>query len=99
MALNLCVSTTLKCNCLFIFTISRPGNDTKGMTSLKAAKESPSGGEKLLRLLASGVAGSNEHQAKGNHTSEQSRNNKPLNFAQGKSTEKSLDFEDSSLLV
>lgn len=54
------------------------------MTSLKTAKESPSGGEKLLRLLASGVAGSNEHQPKGNHTNDESRNKMPLNFAQGK---------------
>ena len=54
------------------------------MTSLKTAKESPSGGEKLLRLLASGVADSNESQPKGKHTNEQSRNKMPLNFAQGR---------------
>ena len=53
------------------------------MPSLRTAKESPSGGEKLLRLLASGVAVSNEQQSKENRTNEQSINKMPLNFAQG----------------
>ena len=51
---------------------------------MKSTKESPSGGEKLLRLLASGSVGSNDSQSKVNqHINTQGVNNMPLNFAQG----------------
>ena len=53
------------------------------MASIKTTKESPSGGEKLLRLLASGTAGSKDIQPKGNHTNTQGMSSMPLNFAQG----------------
>ena len=61
----------------------RPQNDTKTMTSLKTTKESPSGGEKLLRLLASGSAGTNNMQNKKTPTNADGINTMPLNFAQG----------------
>ena len=61
----------------------RPQNDTKSMTSLKTTKESPSGGEKLLRLLASGSAGTNNMQNKKTPTNADGINTMPLNFAQG----------------
>ena len=49
--------------------------------TVKTKKESPSGGEKLLRLLASGTTGPND----ANKPSDtQALNNMPLNFAQGK---------------
>ena len=49
---------------------------------MKTTKESPSGGEKLLRLLASGTGGANE-AAKS--PASQTLKNMPLNFAQGNS--------------
>ena len=49
---------------------------------MKTTKESPSGGEKLLRLLASGTGGANE-AAKSPVS--QTLKNMPLNFAQGDS--------------
>ena len=52
------------------------------MTSLKSTKESPSGGEKLLRLLASGATPSNISESKENQVN-QHGSNMPLNFAQG----------------
>jgi len=62
---------------------TRPNNDSKVMPSLKTTKESPSGGEKLLRLLASGSVGSNDSQPKETqHINTQGVNIMPLNFAQ-----------------
>ena len=51
------------------------------MTSLNSTKESPSGGEKLLRLLASGATPSDISESKGNQLN-QHGNSMPLNFAQ-----------------
>ena len=62
----------------------RPQNDTKAMPSMKTTKESPSGGEKLLRLLASGTAGTKDMQPKQTAAKTEGINNMPLNFAQGK---------------
>ena len=54
------------------------------MPSLKSTKESPSGGEKLLRLLASGAPQSEETTNKpGNGAIEQGNTKVTLNFAQG----------------
>ena len=52
------------------------------MTSLNFTKESPSGGEKLLRLLASGATPSDISESKGNQVN-QDGSGLPLNFAQG----------------
>jgi len=56
---------------------SRSDGESKAITTLKSTKESPSGGEKLLRLLASGGA---SDAAKTSDT--QAMNNVSLNFAQ-----------------
>ena len=56
----------------------RSDSESKAITTLKSTKESPSGGEKLLRLLASGGA---SDVAKTSDT--QAMNNVSLNFAQG----------------
>jgi hypothetical protein len=61
----------------------RPQKDTKTMPSLKTTKESPSGGEKLLRLLASGTAGTKDMQPKQTPANTEGIKNMPLNFAQG----------------
>ena len=66
------------CNYLYISS-----NGTKAISSLKNTKESPSGGEKLLRLLASGSSVPSENQLKGNQPNTQVNNKMPLNFAQG----------------
>ena len=68
-----------KSSFLFLF---RSENEGKVITSMKTTKESPSGGEKLLRLLASGTGGANE-AAKSPVS--QTLKNMPLNFAQGNS--------------
>ena len=64
----------------YLYTSS---NGTKAIPSLKNTKESPSGGEKLLRLLASGSSVPSESQLKGNQPNTQANNKMPLNFAQG----------------
>ena len=56
----------------------RSDGESKAIKTLKSTKESPSGGEKLLRLLASGGA---SDAAKTSDT--QAMNNVSLNFAQG----------------
>lgn len=58
---------------------SRSEDEGKVITSMKTTKESPSGGEKLLRLLASGTGVTNE-AAKSPVS--QTLKNMPLNFAQ-----------------
>ena len=65
------------------YTNYRPQNDTKTMSSMKTTKESPSGGEKLLSLLASGTAGTKDMQPKQTAAKTEELNNMPLNFAQG----------------
>ena len=64
----------------YLYTFS---DGTKAIPSLKNTKESPSGGEKLLRLLASGSSVPSESQLKGNQPNTQANNKMPLNFAQG----------------
>ena len=64
------------------FCLFRSEDEGKVITSMKTTKESPSGGEKLLRLLASGTGGANE-AAKSPVS--QTLKNMPLNFAQGNS--------------
>ena len=73
------VKSVVKENHHFVF---RSENEGKVITSMKTTKESPSGGEKLLRLLASGTGGANE-AAKSPVS--QTLKNMPLNFAQGNS--------------
>ena len=59
---------------------------------MKTKKESPLGGEKLLRLLASGSGVSSAPQ-KSSDT--QALNNMPLNFAQGKHIKHTGTNEDA----
>ena len=72
----------ISCQKKIIIFVFRSENEGKVITSMKTTKESPSGGEKLLRLLASGTGGANE-AAKSPVS--QTLKNMPLNFAQGNS--------------
>ena len=72
--------------------IYRADTNNKAVTSMKTKKESPLGGEKLLRLLASGSGVSSAPQ-KSSDT--QALNNMPLNFAQGKHIKNTGTIEES----
>ena len=75
-------ASKISCKRKSSFCLFRSENEGKVITSMKTTKESPSGGEKLLRLLASGTGGANE-AAKSPVS--QTLKNMPLNFAQGNS--------------
>ena len=75
-------ASKISCKRKSSFCLFRSENEGKVIASMKTTKESPSGGEKLLRLLASGTGGANE-AAKSPVS--QTLKNMPLNFAQGNS--------------
>ena len=72
--------------------IYRADTNNKAVTSMKTKKESPLGGEKLLRLLASGSGVSSAPQKS---SDSQALNNMPLNFAQGKHIKNTGTIEES----